>query len=102
MIAMNARIYKLKSRVWIYPGPSGWHFVTLPKNEAADIKKFQSPIRRGFGAIKVEVTIGSTSWLTSIFPDKETQSYILPLKRDVRKKEKIFADQLVKYSLKII
>ncbi len=99
---MNAKIYKLKSRVWIYPGPSSWHFVTLPKKEAEDIKKFESPIRRGFGAIKVEVTIGSTSWLTSIFPDKETQSYILPLKRNVRKKERIRADQLIKYSLEII
>lgn len=99
---MKKTTYACKSRVWIYPGPSGWHFVTLPKKEATDIKKFQSPIRRGFGAIKVEVTIGSTSWLTSIFPDKETQSYILPLKRDVHKKEGIRADQLIKYSLKIV
>lgn len=99
---MKPQIYKLKSRVWIYPGPSSWHFITLPKKEAKDIKKFQSPVRRGFGAIKVEVTVGKTSWLTSIFPDKETQSYILPLKREVRKKEEIHADQLIKYNLEIV
>lgn len=99
---MSHRVFKLKSRVWIYPGPSSWHFVTLPKKDSDDIKMFRSPIRRGFGAIKVKVTVGKTSWLTSIFPDKETKSYILPLKRDVRKKEEIRADQLIQYSLEIV
>ena len=99
---MNPRVFKLKSRVWIYPGPSSWYFVTLPKQYAPDILKFSPPIRRGFGAIKVKVIIGKTTWLTSIFPDKETQSYILPLKREVRRKEKILADQLIKYSLEIV
>ena len=99
---MNAKSYKLESRVWMWPGPSSWHFVTVPKKVAADIKKFQGPLRRRFGAIKVEITVGKTSWLTSIFPDKETQSYILPLKRDIRKKEGIRADKLIKYSLELV
>lgn len=85
----------------MWPGPSSWHFVTLPKKDALDIKKFQSPIRRGFGAVRVEVTIGETTWETSIFPDKETGSYILPLKRAIRKKEDITADRLIQFSLKL-
>ena len=98
---MKPLTYICKSRVWMWQGPSSWHFVTLPKKDAADIKKYQSPIRRGFGAIRVRVTVGETVWETSIFPDKETGSYILPLKFAIRKKEGIKADQLLRFSLEL-
>ena len=99
---MTRVTYTCKSRVWMWPGPSSWHFVTLPKKDAADIKKFQSPIRRGFGAIRVRVTVGETEWETSIFPDKETGSFILPLKLSVRKKEGIRADEMLHYTIELI
>ena len=35
----------------------------------------------------VTVTIGKTSWKTSIFPDKKAGAYLLLLKADVREKE---------------
>ena len=56
--------------------------------------------RRGWGAVRVMVTMGSTKWETSIFPDSRTNSYILPLKADVRKKEGISAGDDVKVKLK--
>ena len=96
------RIFNLRSRVWMWPGPSSWHFVTVPKKYADDIRLFTPPVRRGFGAIKVEVTVGSTSWQTSIFPDKESGSFILPLKQSVRKKEEIRADADLSYILRIL
>ena len=37
--------------------------------------------RGGFGSIRVEVTIGSSTWGTSIFPSKEMSSFLLPLKK---------------------
>lgn len=42
--------------------------------------------RLGFGSIKVRVTIGETSFDTSIFPTKDGP-YLLPVKASVRKKE---------------
>lgn len=49
----------------------------------------------------MRVTVGETVWETSIFPDKETGSYILPLKFAIRKKEGIKADQLLRFSLEL-
>lgn len=83
------KIYKVKAKVWLYPGMAGWHFVTLPKNIAKDIDFYFSHAKRGWGSLKVEVNIGKTSWKTSIFPDKSKDSYLLPLKSEVRKKEAI-------------
>jgi hypothetical protein len=83
------RTYECKAKVWLYPGMAGWRFVTLPKKQSAQIKTRFAGSTRGWGSLPVTVTIGKTSWDTSIFPDKKADAYLLPLKAAVRKKEKI-------------
>lgn len=56
---------------------------------------------RGFGSLPVEVTIGKTVWKTSIFPEKTSGSYILPVKAMVRKAEKIEAGDEIEFSVTI-
>ena len=51
--------------------------------------------------MRVQVTIGNAAWETSIFPHVKVNAYILPIKMDVRKKEKIAAEDKVKVRLKI-
>ena len=74
------------AELWRYPGDSGWHFVTLPPDVADDLDE-QVAEKAGFGSIRVEVRVGETTWLTSLFPDKGAASYVLPVKRDVRDRE---------------
>ena len=93
--------YTFKSKVIVYPGMSGWRFLILPKKEAREIKDQFDKIRRGWGSLPVTVTIGSTTWETSIFPDKKSESYLLPLKVAVRKAEEIMDDDTVKFVLKL-
>ena len=55
-----------------------WHehasrlvFYYLPQDKSEEIKFFDENMhekRRGWGAVRVLVTIGNTSWETSIFP----------------------------------
>jgi hypothetical protein len=80
--------FKFKSKVWLWPGKAAWHFITIPLDLSKTVKAFDDMPRRGFGSLPVEVTIGSTSWKTSIFPEKKG-TYVLPLKSAVRKKEGI-------------
>ena len=98
---MKKSVYALSSEVWLYPGMAGWHFMSVPKKESEEIKKNFSTIRRGFGSLKVRVTLGSSSWNTSIFPDKKSGMYLLPLKADVRKKEGIRAKDKVSFTISI-
>jgi len=98
---MKYNQYKFKSNVWLYPGMAGWYFATVPKDISADIKKQFGDMKRGWGSLPVNVTVGKTSWMTSIFPDKETGGYLLPLKADVRKKESIVADVKISLLLEI-
>ena len=89
-LAKRKKIFKFKAEIWIYPGVQGaWHFLSLPKKESTKIKKMFGEQSHGWGSLPVDVTIGQTTWKTSIFPNKKSASYILPLKSEVRKKEKI-------------
>ena len=45
-----------------------WHFLTLPGDVSDEIAAEGGP-PEGFGSVRVVVTIGSTTWRTSVFPD---------------------------------
>jgi hypothetical protein len=93
--------FKISEKVWLYPGKAGWYFVTIKKEDSEEIKQdFMWP-RRGFGAIPVMVTIGKTSWKTSIFPEK-AGTYLLPLKKAVRVKEEIKEGDRILITLKVL
>jgi Domain of unknown function (DUF1905) len=81
--------YTFSAPVWVYPGASRWHFVTLPQDVTDDIRSLFQGVARGWGSYPVDVTLGSTRWQTSIFPDKGSSSFVLPLKAEVRRKEQI-------------
>jgi hypothetical protein len=98
---MQKRRYQFSAAVWIYPGVSGWHFLSVPKKLSAEIKKTFSAYARGWGSLPVAVTIGKTMWQTSIFPDAKSNTYLLPLKAVVRKKEHIFVKETVVCILQI-
>lgn len=80
--------YKFDAEIWLWSAKDAWHFITLPQEQADEIKFFAKQ-RNGFGSIKVNVCVGGSRWKTSIFPDSTSGSFILPLKKDIRKAEQI-------------
>src|SRR3990167_6413001 len=99
---MKYNQYKFKSNVWLYPGMAGWHFVSIPQDRSEDIKNHFGGMKRGWGSLPVMVTVGTTNWKTSIFPDKKAGGYLLPLKAQMRKKEGIVADDKIELLLEVI
>jgi len=91
----------LRSKVWLYPGMAGWHFISVSKKASGEIKTTFGKHVRGWGSIPVSVTIGNTWWNTSIFPDSKSGTYLLPLNAKVRKQEGISANDTVQFFLKI-
>lgn len=90
-----------KSKVIIYPGMGGWRFLPLPKKNAEEIRKKFGKMAKGWGSLPVAVTIGTTAWNTSIFPDKKSNTYLLPLKAQIRKAEKIPDNGSVQFNLRL-
>lgn len=86
-------------KLWRHPGAGGWHFVTLPVTTAARIREAFGTGGRGWGSVRVEATLGATTWATSIFPDAKAGSYLLPVKREVRDAERVSDGARVKVGL---
>ena len=93
--------FEFAAPLWRYPGADGWHFVSLPPGISTDITDISTGIRRGFGSVRVAVTVGSTSWRTSIFPASKTGAYLLPVKKAVRVAERLEVGDQVKVHLEI-
>ena len=91
--------FEFAAPLWQYPGEGGWHFVSLPAEISSDITDITAGSRRGFGSVRVAVTVGVTSWRTSIFPDSKTGVYLLPVKKAVRVAEHLEAGDQVQAQL---
>ncbi len=59
------------------------HFMSVPVEMSGEIRAHALMVRRGFGSVKVEVTLDDVTWRTSVFPSKDTGGYFLPVKIDV-------------------
>ena len=93
--------YRFNAELWEYGGEASWVFVTLPREESDEIADMV-PWRPGFGSVKVEVSIGETTWSTSLFPSKELSAYVLPVKRSVRESEGIDIGDEVVITLRLV
>lgn len=98
-----AKTYRIRAKLWLYPGNSGaWHFVTIPKKESKAITEKFSTFKKGWGSLPVTVTIKKTTWTTSIFPDRKSATYLLPIKATVRRAEGLFEGDAVTLTLTIM
>jgi hypothetical protein len=71
----------------MWTGDAAWHFVTVPAEVSDEIEAVTADERRGFGSVRVAVTVGATTWSTSLFPDSKLEAYVLPVKKAVRRLE---------------
>ena len=77
------------------------HFMSVPDDLSGEIRLHALEIPRGFGSVRVEVTLGDISWRTSVFPVK-SGGYFLPVKIDVVRKAKIAAGDEVTVELDLL
>ncbi len=96
---VNHKKYNFLGKVWKYKGPTGWHFVTLPKALSIKIRKIHGCDEEGWGRLKTTALVGQTKWQTTIWYDTKSLSYILPIKAAVRKIEEIRLDSAIKVIL---
>ena len=94
--------YRFEAEVWEHQGSAAWFFVSLPDETADDIDERYGHLEAGFGSLRVEVTIGSTTWRTSIFPDAKRGTYVLPVKKQVRTAEGLAEGSTCSVELRVV
>lgn len=87
--------------LWEHSGQGAWHFVTVPPELGEEIRMLAGE-PRGFGSVTVEVELGSSRWSTSVFPDRTSGSFVLPVKKAVRVAEDVVDGDPVHVSLRLV
>lgn len=95
-------MYEFETELWRHQGDAAWFFVTVPQERSDDIRESLAGPRRGFGSVRVQVTIGSSTWKTSVFPQSNEGSYVLPVKKAVRQAEGIDEGDVVSIQLRVL
>lgn len=99
---MNTENFSFQAKLIKWFGDKGaWFFITLPVELSRDIDNLFSDQKRGWGSLPVIVKLGKSQWQTSIFPDKKSACYLLPVKAQIRKEEKIDSGDNVTIELSI-
>lgn len=93
-------IYRIKERIFKWTGEASWYFIRIDEKVSENIKDNFGMLARGWGSLPVNVTLGESRWKTSIFPEKGT--YLLPIKSQIRKAEKINDGDTVNLQIEII
>ncbi len=81
----NGIKYEFTAVPWLYE----WLFVAMPEEMAREIRdnlKFQE---EGCGRMKATAKVGGSEWDTAIWFDTKSNTYLLPIKAAIRKKEKV-------------
>ncbi len=78
-------------------GPAPYYFVPVPDDHCGAIEAVAPMITYGWGVIPVEVTIGATTWKTSLFP--KNGGYLVPVRANVRKSEHLDEGDMTRVEL---
>ena len=81
--------YLFTASVWQHPSTGGWYFVSLPNELSQEIREHFGWKEEGWGRLKGKAKVFKSFWDTAIWYDTKLNTYILPLKAVIRKKEKI-------------
>lgn len=99
---MPGDTYEFTAELFEWEGKASWHFCALPEEVTDEIDERYADRAAGFGSIKVEVTIGSSTWQTSIFPDTKRGTFILPVKKAVRTAEDLSDGTAAQLHLRVL
>jgi hypothetical protein len=101
--------FKFASKVFVWKSgfekaddSGAWRFARVPEDISFKIKEMQKGrLRRGWGAIYAWAKIGKSEWTTSVFPDRHSATYILPLKKQIRYEENLYDGIEIKVVIEI-
>ncbi|MEY2759429.1 MAG: hypothetical protein RIR33_3207 [Pseudomonadota bacterium] len=88
-----------RATVWTQASTGAWHFVTLPADLSQRIRTLTTGLREPFGSFRVQAFTGRTDWETSLFADNRRGAFLLPVKAEVRRRERITVGDTIEIRL---
>lgn len=89
--------YTIHAKVWKWEGDMAWYFINLDTTLSEKIRE-----SRGKGMVKIQVQIGKSSWNTSLLYHTEARTYLIAIKKLIRRKEQLIEGSEVKVNFTLI
>ena len=100
--SMTGDTYTFDAELWAWAARKElWVFAALPQDVSDEIAD-QPRAPSGFGSVRVKVRIGLSVWMTSIFPDADHGSYVVPVKKAVRTANKVGVGDVVTVTIELV
>lgn len=84
--------------VWHY---MDWYFAVLSKEQSKEIRSYFKKEERSWGRLPVHVILKENNWYTSMWFDTKLSTYLLPLKKEIRKQHAINEGDLLVLTISI-
>ncbi len=92
--------FEFDAPLWLHSSGS-WVFLTVPEDETEVIRDL-APHIGGFGSVRVRVCVGDIEWKTSVFAQKNAGPYLLPVKKEIRKRAGIDVGDVANITLTVL
>lgn len=90
--------FTIKATIWKWPGEMPWHFVNIDKEISKQIRDAFPSV----SMVKISAQINDTFWNTSLFRNNRDNNYLLPIKKEIRKKESIQDAEIITVTIKFL
>ena len=74
--------FSFKAEIWEWRGPAPFYFLSVPEDQADEIREAARVVSYGWGMIPIKAEIGGIAFTTSMFAKNGT--YVVPVKNVVR------------------
>lgn len=98
---MNGKIeYQFDATIWKFSSPKGgWYFISIPSAISKEIRENLKWQEEGWGRLKSTAKINVSQWETALWFDTKMNTYLLPLKVEIRRKENLEIDKTVNITI---
>ncbi|MEK7530935.1 MAG: DUF1905 domain-containing protein [Patescibacteria group bacterium] len=93
------KTFSFSATVGVYPGPIAWAVVALPKKDSSEIAAIKTAQKKSWNFFTAKTKIGSTSWISSLWPKRKIGLYLIVIKKEVLRKEGIAMGDTVHVTL---
>ena len=76
--------YEFAAVIWKHSSTGSWYFVSLPQYLSQEIRENLKWQEEGWGRMKACASLLDLKWDTAIWFDKKRNTYLLPLKAEIR------------------
>lgn len=91
--------FSFTAEMWEWRGPAPFYFLSVPEEEAEEIREAARVVSYGWGMIPIKAEIGGIEFKTSMFAKNGT--YVVPVKNVVRVPLKLEVGDSVEVSFEL-